>query len=72
MMDFTSGYVLRALEQMPRQGSAKPWKLYQNYILDRLSLGRGAVVDDCIVFESVSTTVIEEARSTNTTTLKAA
>jgi monooxygenase len=72
MMDFTSGYVLRALDQMPKQGSAKPWKLHQNYILDRLSLGRGSVVDDCIVFESASTTDAEEAQSTNTTALAAA
>ena len=50
IMDFTSGYVLRALDQLPKQGANKPWKLYQNYILDRLSLGMGAVTDDSMTF----------------------
>ena len=38
MLDFTSGYVLRALGQFPKQGSKLPWRLYQNYILDFLQL----------------------------------
>lgn len=45
IMDFTSGYVLRALDKLPRQGSVAPWKLYQNYALDYLML-RNARVDD--------------------------
>jgi monooxygenase len=38
MIDFSSGYVLRALGQLPRQGSKLPWRLYQNYILDFVQL----------------------------------
>ena len=52
-MDFTSGYVTRALASLPKQGVSKPWKLYQNYIKDRLSLGRGAFEDDCMKFGRV-------------------
>lgn len=68
MMDFTSGYVLRALDQMPKQGADRPWKLHQNYILDRLSLGKGSVVDDCIVFASSNTTAAKKAPNTSTST----
>lgn len=34
IIDFNSGYVLRALHEAPKQGSVKPWKLHQNYPLD--------------------------------------
>ena len=50
MMDFTSGYVLRSIDSMPKQGKHKPWRLYQNYILDRISLGTGSVNDSSIYF----------------------
>ncbi|MEM9254658.1 MAG: NAD(P)/FAD-dependent oxidoreductase [Pseudomonadota bacterium] len=38
MIDFTSGYVLRSIDQFPRQGTRIPWRVYQNYILDYLNL----------------------------------
>ncbi len=44
-VDFSSGYIQRALHKFPKQGSKKPWKLYQNYALDLLNL-RFAAVDD--------------------------
>lgn len=43
LIDFSSGYVLRAIDQLPHQGSKKPWKLYQNYVRDLLSLRFGSV-----------------------------
>ncbi len=49
-LDFTSGYVQRALDQLPRQGSKRPWKLYQNYALDMLTLRMGAVDDGTMEF----------------------
>ena len=45
VLDFTSGYVLRALHTLPRQGSKTPWRLHQNYVKD-LSLLRFGRVDD--------------------------
>ena len=45
VLDFTSGYVLRALHTLPRQGSKQPWRLYQNYIKD-VSLIRFGKLDD--------------------------
>jgi cation diffusion facilitator CzcD-associated flavoprotein CzcO len=50
VLSFTSGYVRRALDSLPRQGSKKPWKLYQNYALDLLALRFGAVNDGTIEF----------------------
>ncbi len=44
-IDFTSGYVLRALHTLPRQGSKTPWRLHQNYVKD-LSMFRFGRVDD--------------------------
>jgi hypothetical protein len=53
--DFTLGYITRALDKMPKQGIAKPWRLDQNYILDRISLNYASVVDDSNVFSSLTT-----------------
>ncbi|HEY4427096.1 MAG TPA: NAD(P)/FAD-dependent oxidoreductase [Solirubrobacteraceae bacterium] len=51
-IDFTSSYVLRAIDQFPKQGSKAPWRLYQNYALDILSLRYGAIEDGAIEFSS--------------------
>jgi cation diffusion facilitator CzcD-associated flavoprotein CzcO len=45
MLDLTSGYVQRAVDRLPRQGFRKPWKMYQNYARDLLSV-RFSRVDD--------------------------
>ena len=31
-VDFSSGYVQRALDSLPKQGKRRPWKVYQNYL----------------------------------------
>ncbi|HEY0044193.1 MAG TPA: NAD(P)/FAD-dependent oxidoreductase [Allosphingosinicella sp.] len=49
-LDFTSGYVQRALDTLPRQGSTKPWKLNQNYALDMAALKFGKVEDGVMEF----------------------
>ena len=49
-VDFSSGYFQRSLDQLPKQGSKKPWKLYQNYALDIVSLKFGAVTDAAMEF----------------------
>jgi len=49
-LDFSSGYVQRALELMPKQGSKRPWRLYQNYVLDLLTLRFGGVDDGTLEF----------------------
>jgi cation diffusion facilitator CzcD-associated flavoprotein CzcO len=49
-VSFSSGYIQRALKQQPKQGSKRPWKLYQNYALDLLSLRFGALRDRAMTF----------------------
>ncbi len=49
-LDFSSGYVQRALDVLPKQGSKKPWKLYQNYALDLVTLRYGKVDDGVMEF----------------------
>ena len=45
VIDFNSGYVLRSLHTLPRQGLKPPWRLHQNYVKD-LSLMRYGRLDD--------------------------
>jgi monooxygenase len=51
-IDFTSGYIQRSLDQFPKQGSKKPWKLYQNYALDIMTLRLGSVDDGAMAFSN--------------------
>jgi monooxygenase len=50
LMDFTPGYVLRALDSLPKSGSRAPWRLKQNYLLDRRLIRQGKVDDDALNF----------------------
>lgn len=50
VFDFTSGYVQRALPQLPRQGERAPWRLYQHYVKDLLTLRYGRVDDPALEF----------------------
>jgi len=45
LLDFNAGYVLRASDSLPKQGSKHPWKVYQNYIRDLMSLKMESVND---------------------------
>jgi len=49
-IDFSSSYVLRSIDQFPKQGSKAPWRLYQNYALDILTLRYGAIEDGAMRF----------------------
>jgi monooxygenase len=51
-IDLTSSYVLRSIDQFPQQGSKAPWRLYQNYALDILSLRFGAIENGAMQFSS--------------------
>jgi len=50
-IDFSSGYVQRALPSLPKQGSRIPWKLYQNYAFDIMMLRYGSVDDGVMEFQ---------------------
>jgi hypothetical protein len=42
--------VLRTIDNFPKQGPRKPWRLYQNYPRDVLMLRRGRLTDEGIEF----------------------
>ena len=50
-LDFSSGYVTRAMAEFPKQGDKAPWKLYQNYALDLVTLRFGKVDDGAMEFK---------------------
>jgi cation diffusion facilitator CzcD-associated flavoprotein CzcO len=52
-MDFQSGYVLRSLDSLPKQGDRAPWRLAQNYLSDRRTIRRGAIDDGVLAFDHV-------------------
>ncbi|HET9719396.1 MAG TPA: NAD(P)/FAD-dependent oxidoreductase [Solirubrobacteraceae bacterium] len=45
LIDFSSGYVLRSIQALPKQGSRPPWRLNQNYFTD-IGLFRRAPLED--------------------------
>ena len=49
-LDFSSGYITRAVDRFPRQGARSPWKLRQNYLLDLLGLRFASLKDSAIEF----------------------
>jgi cation diffusion facilitator CzcD-associated flavoprotein CzcO len=54
VLDFTSGYVQRALSHLPKQGSRKPWRLNQNYALDLMSVRFSPIDDGTLHFKRSS------------------
>ncbi len=51
LLDFNAGYVLRALEKVPKQGNKHPWKVYQNYVKDLVSLEWESVNDGFLEYK---------------------
>jgi cation diffusion facilitator CzcD-associated flavoprotein CzcO len=49
-IDFSSGYVQRAIDKFPKQGAAKPWRVHQNYALDIVSLRFSSIEDGALRF----------------------
>ncbi len=52
IIDFSSSYIQRAIDRFPRQGSATPWKLYQNYAIDRFLLRHAPLKDRAMEFRA--------------------
>jgi monooxygenase len=51
VLDFTSGYVQRALHSLPSQGSKQPWRLHQNYFRDLRLIRYGRLDDGTMEFQ---------------------
>jgi hypothetical protein len=50
--NFTSGYIQRAVAAWPKQGSKRPWRVYQNYIRDTISLKWSRVENEALEFSN--------------------
>nr|WP_185268686.1 NAD(P)/FAD-dependent oxidoreductase [Halopseudomonas xiamenensis] len=50
-LDFTSGYVQRAADTLPKQGDRRPWQVHQNYLQDKLTIEYGRVDDGVLQFQ---------------------
>lgn len=50
LLDFGAGYVKRAIEQLPRQGSRYPWVMSMDYAVDAKGLREGPVEDPNLRF----------------------
>ncbi len=53
--NFTPNYIQRALASWPKQGSRKPWRVYQNYFRDTMALKYSRIDDGALVFSSPQT-----------------
>ena len=48
----TSGYLVRALAMMPKQSVTKPWRRYENYLIDYLDLKFGRLKNKGLRFSA--------------------
>ncbi|MFG3303449.1 flavin-containing monooxygenase [Micromonospora chersina] len=55
IIDLRSGYVLRAVDRLPKQGPATPWRLHQNYPRDVLLMRHGRLTDSGVRFSRAGT-----------------
>ena len=51
LITFSSGYILRALDELPKQGDREPWKLRQNYLKDLRSINHSRLDDGVLTFQ---------------------
>jgi monooxygenase len=50
LIDFSSGYVLRSLDQLPKQGDREPWRLRQSYLRDRRTIRKTSLEEGVLRF----------------------
>ncbi len=63
LIDFSSGYVQRAIHKFPKQGSKAPWRLYQNYARDLVMLRYGSLEDGAMEFSTPAASASSELRA---------
>ena len=49
-LDFAAGYVLRSVDELPKQGPKAPWRLRMNYTMDLVTLRFGKLDDGVMQF----------------------
>ena len=56
-----SGYINRAADRLPKQGSRFPWRVHQSYLRDYRALKRTSIVDDAMEFSNPAPAVTASA-----------
>jgi monooxygenase len=62
--DFSSGYFQRSMAILPKNGAEQPWKLNQDYLLDRKILLKGALDDGVLQFRTADRAAAPQAHDT--------
>ncbi len=62
LLQLQSGYLLRSLHLMPRNGPARPWRLDHDYLLDRAEMLNLPVDDGNLVFTTPDAATGQDAR----------
>jgi cation diffusion facilitator CzcD-associated flavoprotein CzcO len=52
LLGLRSGYLLRAVDRFPKQGSRPPWRVYQSYLRDYRALRMRGPEDEAMVFSN--------------------
>ncbi len=55
IFDFSSGYIQRSKHIMPKNAVEYPWRLNQEYVLDRKIMASGAIDDGILAFRKAET-----------------
>ena len=50
--DFSAGYLQRQINNLPKQGSKKPWLLKQNYVFDLMNIRHGGIENNVLEFST--------------------
>lgn len=64
-LDLTSGYVQRAADVLPKQGSRHPWRVHNNYVRDLMATRFSGLADDAMQFGRVARKVDAEKAAQN-------
>jgi monooxygenase len=52
LLGLTSGYVRRAIDRFPKQGSEEPWRVHQSYLRDYRALKTQPIANDALEFSN--------------------
>jgi len=58
MLDFPAGYILRAIDEFPQQGTTGPWTIEMDYWADHERLLKGPVQDPALRFSTATRSIV--------------
>jgi cation diffusion facilitator CzcD-associated flavoprotein CzcO len=57
-LNLSSGYIHRVADKLPKQGSKRPWRMRDNYVLDAMSLRASPMADGVMRFSQLRNTAL--------------